>query len=42
MMPNSVFNAVMLSVLSKEPEKAEAKYKTFLAEGQKLAASDPN
>jgi hypothetical protein len=40
MMANSVFNAVILSVLSKEPEKSEDKYKLFLAEGQKLAASD--
>jgi hypothetical protein len=37
MMPNSVFNAVMLAALSKEPEKAEEKYKAFLATGQKLA-----
>lgn len=39
MTPNSVFNAVMLSVLSKEPERAEEKYHLFLAEGQKLAMS---
>ena len=39
MMPNSVFNAVMLAALSQEPEKAEEKYKHFIAEGQKLAAS---
>jgi hypothetical protein len=37
MTPNSVFNAVMLSVFVKEPEKAEDKYKAFLSEGQKIA-----
>lgn len=36
---NAVFNAVMLAALSREPEKAETKYQIFLAEGQKLAAS---
>lgn len=39
MLPNSVFNAVMLCVLSKNPDKAEEKYNLFLAEGQKLAMS---
>lgn len=38
MLPSSVFNAVMLAVLSKEPDKAEEKYSLFLAEGQKLAS----
>ena len=36
--PNSVFSAVMLAAVSREPEKAEEKYKAFLTEGQKIAA----
>lgn len=38
MLPSSVFNAVMVAVLSKEPDKAEEKYNLFLAKGQELAA----
>lgn len=39
MMPNSVFNAVMLAALSKEPEKAEEKYKAFLAAAREMSVN---
>jgi hypothetical protein len=35
---NLAVGAVLLSALSKEPEKAEARYQAFLAQGQKIAA----
>lgn len=35
---NSVVGSVLLAALLPEPEKAEAKYQAFIAEGQKLAA----
>jgi|SRR5215831_5289314 len=36
---NAVAGAVLLSVIAKEPEKAEAKYQAFLEQGQKIAAT---
>src|SRR5262245_36919265 len=36
---NAVVGAVMLSVILKEPEKAEGKYQAFLDQGLKIAAT---
>jgi hypothetical protein len=40
MAPNAVAESIMLAAILNEPEKAEAKYQTFLAEGLKLANDD--
>jgi len=38
MTPNSVFGAVMLACVLKDPEKAPEKYQSYLAEGLKVAS----